>query len=173
MKSKTQRIIEHLQHGTYTAAELEAMTGIPHRDIQIRYFSYLKKHYKEDFVVIKEPGKRTRYHITDQSPYKSKPLYRNDNMEPIYDPIIDISKATNIHFPERVMTKQQIKDWANSKVKIANKYSCQQLFKIAEAQGVKVIGYTKQEIEALHFSSDFLNMKEPILSRFLNGNTRR
>ena len=98
MKSKTLQIVELLQSGEYTAVELGQRLGMDGKDIQIRYFSVLKNHYKDKFVVKKEPGKRTRYHITDQSQYKSKPRYRSDNMEPLYEPIIDITRTENISF---------------------------------------------------------------------------
>ena len=164
MKSKTLQIVELLQSGEYTAVELGQRLGMDGKDIQIRYFSVLKNHYKEKFVVVKEPGKRTRYHITDQSQYKSKPRYRSENMEPIYEPIIDITRTEYIPFPSMRMTKAELKAWADSTEEYCNDFSCKQLFDKFMKQGGELIDYKRTRLSSLQFDCNFLHMKEPALN---------
>lgn len=166
MKSKTLQIVELLQSGEYSADELERYTGLQRNYIQYSVLPRIKKFYGTEFIRSKEKDERARYSIVSTRKYPTKPCYSKEGPAPYEHEEVKIIP----HFPKEVMTKQEIKEWAYRDPVIGNRYSCKTLFKMAQKQGVKVIGYTRQDIAALQFSSDFLSMKEPVIG--LSNNYR-
>lgn len=158
--NKTVTIVNLLLHGEYTADELENYTGLQRDYIQYSILPRIKKFYGTEFIRTKEQGDRAKYSICSTRKYPTKPCYTKEGCEEYEHEEVKVIP----HFPKQVMSKQEIKDWANKDIRIANRYSCNTLFRMAKEQGIRVIDYTKGEVAALQFSSDFLHMKEPALN---------
>lgn len=158
--SKVKQTAELLMQGQYNMIEISCKIHISIGTTK-QYLRILRKYYGNDLVSIKIAGeKRFKYHIVSNRPYIAKPGKRakGEGYVPGIE-CIDVRTIKHIPFPEKVMTKDEIIDWANKHPKSCKGYSAKTLFAKYVQQGGTLIERKKPNIMDYYNNAGFLNLK--------------